>query len=93
MGPGRYPEVDDPGLTEKRPLETPWFGIVLLQMTKSIGPVELYAGVENLLDYRQENPLVDAGNPNGDNFDASLVFAPIFGRTFYAGVHWSPFKK
>ena len=93
MGPGRYPEVDDPGLTENRPLETPWFGIVLLQMTKSIGPVELYAGVENLLDYRQENPLVDAGNPNGDNFDASLVFAPIFGRTFYAGVHWSPFKK
>jgi outer membrane receptor for ferrienterochelin and colicins len=93
MGSSRYPMVIDPGLLETRPLETPWFSIVLLQMTKSFGPVELYAGVENLLDYRQENPLVDPGNPNGEHFDASLVFAPIFGRTFYAGVHWSPFKK
>lgn len=93
MGPGRYPVVTDPGLSEPRPLTTPWFGIILLQMTKKLGPVEVYAGVENLADYRQENPLVDAANPNGNNFDAALVYAPIFGRTFYVGLHWSPFKK
>lgn len=92
MGPGRYPIVVDPGLSEPRPLKTPWFGIVLLQMTKRLGPVDLYAGVENLLDYRQENPLVDPGNPNGNNFDASLLYAPIFGRTFYIGIHLTPFK-
>jgi len=93
MGPSRYPLVTDPALSEPRPLTTPWFGIVLLQMTKKLGPLDVYAGVENLADYRQQNPLVDAGNPNGQNFDASLVYAPIFGRTFYLGVHLTPFKK
>ena len=45
-------------------------------------------GGENLLSYRQENPIIDAANPNSDMFDASLIYAPVMGRTIYTGIRY-----
>ena len=46
---------------------------------------ELYAGGENLLNYKQENPIIFSEDPSNSLFDASIIHGPIFGATFYAG--------
>ena len=45
--------------------------------------------MENLLNVRQKNPIIAADNPFGRNFDASLVYAPVFGRFFYSGIRFN----
>ena len=46
---------------------------------------ELYAGGENLLNYKQENPIIFSEDPTNSLFDASIIHGPIFGSMFYAG--------
>ena len=46
---------------------------------------ELYAGGENLLNYKQENPIIFSEDPSNSFFDASIIHGPIFGARFYAG--------
>ncbi len=62
--------------------------------------LHIYLGVENLLNYKQANPIVDAGNPYSKYFDASMVWGPIYGRMIYAGLRfkikeltWLKFKE
>ncbi|HRI31081.1 MAG TPA: TonB-dependent receptor, partial [Candidatus Kapabacteria bacterium] len=64
------------------------FSIVNMQAQYTFMGVELYAGVENLLDTMQHHPIIDPQNPYGENFDASLVWGPIMGRMFYSGIRW-----
>ena len=74
------------------------------QLTRQFTPeFSVYLGVENALNYKQNRPII--GADYGDNpvaqqdfnqyFDASLVYGPIFGRMFYAGLRWGilPPKK
>jgi outer membrane receptor for ferrienterochelin and colicin len=53
---------------------------------------EIYLGVENLFNYRQGNPINSAENPFSDDFDASLIWGPIFGRNVYMGVRYKIFN-
>ena len=49
-----------------------------LQVSRNFkGDFELYAGIENLLNVKQKNPIVGSENPFGETFDASLVYGPI----------------
>lgn len=68
------------------PEKSPEFYLMNAQVTKNFGKVfAAYIGMENILDFRQDNPIVSADNPYGANFDSSLVWGPIFGRTTYVG--------
>ncbi len=49
---------------------------------------EAYVGVENLLNYTQSNPIIDSENPYSKRFDATVIFAPIYGRMFYVGLNY-----
>jgi outer membrane receptor for ferrienterochelin and colicins len=49
---------------------------------------ELYLGGENLTNVKQKNPILASDDPFGSNFDTTIVYAPIFGRTFYAGLRF-----
>ncbi len=66
---------------------SPDFLIANTQITKrfELG-LDLYLGIENLFDVRQEDPIIDPLNPNSDYFDASLVWGPVKGRMAYLGV-------
>jgi outer membrane receptor for ferrienterochelin and colicins len=46
----------------------------------------VYLGVENLLNYKQTNPIVAGDLPYSRYFDASMVWGPIYGRMLYAGL-------
>lgn len=74
------------GLTTAQ--ESAPFMIMLTQITKKFRYIDLYAGGENLLDYRQRNPIIDPANPFGSNFDASLIWAPVDGRVIYGGIRF-----
>ncbi len=59
------------------------------QITKYFRTWNVYIGCENLGGFTQQNPIIAANNPYGDYFDASLVWGPLMGRKFYAGLRWS----
>ena len=70
--------------------EAPGFMLMSAQITKGWkeGQFEIYAGGENILNFRQDNPIVAVNDPFGPNFDASLIWGPVFGRTTYAGFRY-----
>ena len=66
------------------------YSLINFQTTKVFSSkFELYLGGENLLNVRQKNPIIAADNPFGRNFDASLVYAPVFGRFLYSGIRFN----
>ena len=70
---------------------TPTYATVNAQLTKTINEKwELYAGGENLTNYRQHHPIIGASDPFNEDpgiptFDASQIYAPIMGTILYAG--------
>ena len=62
------------------------FFIFNSQITRVFKKFEVYAGAENIGNFIQKNAIIDAENPFGSNFDSSLIYGPVNGRTFYAGV-------
>lgn len=95
-GPQRLPWTYQNPETYRRPSEAPSFLTGNLQISRDFAEGrQIYVGVENVMDYRQDDPIVGVGlgtdgTPALDPlFDASLVYAPIFGRTFYVGVRWA----
>jgi hypothetical protein len=48
----------------------------------------MYVGAENLGNYTQDKAILGNQNPFGANFDTSIVYAPIFGQMFYAGLRF-----
>lgn len=59
------------------------------QVTHVFKKFEVYVGGENLLDYRLNDPIIDVENPFGNTFDATRVYAPIYGINIYAGIRIS----
>ena len=53
---------------------------------------EVYLGAENLTNFKQQDPIIASDNPFGSNFDASIIYAPIFGRMIYSGLRWTSKK-
>jgi outer membrane receptor protein involved in Fe transport len=66
------------------------FMLVNTQVTKSLfgKKLDIYLGVENVFDFKQTNTIIDAQNPFGSYFDASMVWGPVFGRMVYGGVRF-----
>jgi hypothetical protein len=50
--------------------------------------MDLYIGVENLLDFRQSQPIVSANDPSSPYFDSSFIWGPVQGRMLYGGMRW-----
>jgi len=62
------------------------FYVINSQVTKKFKTLDIYLGGENLLNYKQENPILGGDDPFGSNFDASIIWAPVMGRLIYTGV-------
>jgi outer membrane receptor protein involved in Fe transport len=56
------------------------------QVSKKFRKVELYLGGENLLNYKQKNPIISSDKPFGEFFEASVIYMPITGIMGYVGV-------
>jgi len=58
------------------------------QITRKQNNFEIYVGSENITDYTQENPIINSNTPFDQGFDASMVWAPLMGRTLYFGIRY-----
>lgn len=68
---------------------SPSFSTMNAQITRTFSSVfEVYAGAENLGNYRQDRAILGSEDPFGPNFDASVVYAPVFGQMYYAGLRF-----
>ena len=80
IGRSRLPEHDN--------FSSP-FTLFNSQITRNWDNFSLYIGGENLTNFTQPNPIVDAENPFGNNFDASLIWGPVMGSNIYAGFRYN----
>jgi outer membrane receptor for ferrienterochelin and colicin len=65
------------------------YSLLNAQLTKVFSKkFEVYLGGENLTNLKQKNPILASDNPFGNNFDTTIVYAPIFGRMFYSGLRF-----
>ncbi len=65
------------------------YSVMNAQVTKVFSTkFEMYFGGENLSNFRQPNPILGLDDPFGENFDTSIVYAPIMGRMFYLGFRY-----
>jgi outer membrane receptor for ferrienterochelin and colicin len=89
FGPKRIPGTATNPEELRARSTSPSFATLNAQITRAlVAGLELYVGGENLLDFRQDNPILDAANPSGTYFDASMVWGPLGGRMVYAGLRW-----
>jgi len=88
-GNGRIPSTQQNPTEYQREDSFPAFLTVNAQITKKIEMLDIYLGVENLTNYKQDNPIIASDDPFGDYFDASMIWGPIDGTKFYLGVRLS----
>ncbi|MCQ2347006.1 MAG: TonB-dependent receptor [Paludibacteraceae bacterium] len=65
-----------------------WYPQLMAQITKYFHSASIYLGAENMTNFKQDNPIVNAGSPYSQDFDASMVWAPIDGWKMYLGFRW-----
>lgn len=80
--------------TEESPAEfqqldwSPDFSTLNLQINRTWKDFEFFVGADNVLDYRQENPIVNPNQAFDDYFDSNFIWGPIFGRNIYLGLYY-----
>lgn len=67
----------------------PAFPSLNLQVTRWFRHLSVYVGGENLTNFRQKNPIVDASDPWSPTFDPTVVWGPITGAMAYIGVRFN----
>ncbi len=71
---------------------SPTYVTMNAQVSKTFGkarPIDVYIGGENLTNFFQQNPILAADQPFSQFFDTSMLWGPISGRMFYAGIRFA----
>ena len=85
-GPARIPtqtgNLDDSYYSPRYPM-------FFAQVSRKVGKFDIYVGCENIADYRQHDPILNADNPFSTGFNSMNVWGPLMGRKFYAGLRFN----
>ena len=89
IGRQRLPETDSNPIAYQLSAYSNSFELLHTQITRVFSKkFEVYLGAENLTNIQQKNPILASDDPFGSNFDSTIVYSPIFGRTIYAGLRF-----
>lgn len=88
-GKQRLPSTAALPVEYQRPDFSEPYALLNTQVTYRWQTLDLYAGIENLLNFRQNNPVIDPEHPFGQYFDTSYIWGPVKGREVYAGVRYT----
>lgn len=89
LGKQQLPNTDTNAEQDGLGNTSPSFSVMNAQVTRVFSSVfEIYIGGENIGNYRQHKAVLGSDNPFGTNFDTSIVYAPIFGQMYYAGLRF-----
>ena len=72
---------------------TPVYPMLYAQVTRRFKGWDVYVGAENLTNYTQKNPIINAGNPYAATFDASCIWGPLMGVKAHVGFRFTLWKK
>ena len=59
---------------------------VSAQITRCFRHFSVYVGGENLTGFRQKQSIINAADPWSSTFDPTMVWGPVHGAMFYAGI-------
>ncbi len=93
FGKSRLPQVQLPDGTFTTKNVSDVYPILNAQITYIYHKWDFYLGGENLTNYRQKNPIIDVDNPFSNTFNATRIWAPIYGINVYAGFRYSIKRK
>lgn len=89
VGEQRFPSTITNPIEYQKPEYSSVQNLLNIQVTKVFSrKFEVYVGGENMTNTTQKNPIVSADNPFGDYFDSTLIYAPIHGANYYAGLRF-----
>ena len=88
FGRKRLPDTRSNPEQYQRPDFSPVFSLLNAQFTYNFGKFEVYAGCENIFNYRQRFPILGWQDPFGEHFDTSFIWGPVRGREMYAGLRF-----
>ncbi|OIQ21489.1 MAG: TonB-dependent receptor [Flavobacterium sp. MedPE-SWcel] len=89
LGKQRLPYTASNPEQYRQPDYSPSFSLINAQITRTFSSVfEVYVGGENIGNYRQDKAIIGADDPFGSYFDTSIVYAPVFGQMYYAGLRF-----
>lgn len=89
MGEQKLPETASNPVEDRLPTYSPSFSLMNAQITRTFSSTfEVYVGGENIGNYKQEKAILGSENPFGPTFDASIIYAPVFGQMYYAGLRF-----
>ncbi len=90
IGQKRLPDTSTNPIAYQRRSHSPDYILLNAQVMKRFGKKwDFYVGGENLLNYKQTDAIIAADDPFGEFFDASIVWAPLFGTNIYAGFRFA----
>ncbi len=72
--------------------KSPAYPMLYGQITKKFKGIDLYAGVENITNYKQKNPIIGYDTPFSQEFNASMVWGPLMGTMYYIGLRYTMWK-
>ncbi len=82
-GPARIP-TQNGNLADDS--HSPRYPMFFAQVSRKVGKFDLYLGCENIANYRQDIPIMNADNPYSAGFNSMNVWGPLMGRKFYIGL-------
>lgn len=89
QGEKRIPDVSSNPVQYQMDDYSPRFFMMNAQISKSWDQkFDAYIGVENILNYKQENPILASDDAFGNYFDGSLIWGPVNGRNIYIGFRY-----
>jgi outer membrane receptor for ferrienterochelin and colicins len=89
LGKQQLPNTSTNPEADRLPNFSPSFGVMNAQITRTFSSTfEMYVGGENIGNYKQSKAVLGSDNPFGPNFDTSIVYAPVFGQMYYAGLRF-----
>jgi outer membrane receptor for ferrienterochelin and colicin len=89
IGEQQLPNTASNPVEFQLPEKSPAYSLINAQITRTFSSTfEMYVGGENIGNYTQNPAIVDAQNPFGSYFDATVLYAPVFGQMYYAGLRF-----
>jgi len=87
LGKQKLPTTISNSGLDSMPEYSPSFSVMNMQVTRIFSSIfEVYIGGENIGNYKQEKAILGSDNPFGTTFDTSIIYAPVFGQMYYAGL-------
>ena len=89
IGKQQLPNTQSNAIQDRLADFSPAYSLLNTQITRVFSSVfEVYVGGENIGNYTQSKAILGASDPFGSAFDSSIVYAPIFGQMYYAGLRF-----